>query len=93
MERNWVEVDNLLLPLIVTAGCWFAAVWGWKAHLALMPIGAGFVVYGGIVFLIMPKVVNDDSGQFGVGFCHRCRWWVYFGWTLPYGVWTSLHGN
>ena len=64
---KWFYIPLPLIPLLVAVACWAFAVRGWKTHLALLTLGAAFVVGGVTLCFVMPQVVNHGSGQDAVG--------------------------
>ena len=63
IARNWVHIENGGIPLLLAIGCWVAAVRGLGGAKAAIAWGCGLIFDGVILFFVMPKVVNNGSGQ------------------------------
>jgi hypothetical protein len=60
---KWMYLDNPLILVMPASVSWGAAVFRWRAHLALLSLGIALVLDGGIFSFVMPQVVNAGSGQ------------------------------
>jgi hypothetical protein len=63
MSRVLIPVENGAVPLILAVSRWGIAIWGWLPRPALWAVGTSLILAGLVLFFVMPRVVNNGSGQ------------------------------